>query len=206
MQHLEFLTPFWGFSQNGICEEWIKIICTLQRQPGRTWHLLVLPLWQHCAICSSQHQLELNLALYFWLCFYLSVTAQPVNMRLTHMVLFRFFSASCPDKAQGNRDFPEERLVPNNSFSQQRMFSDAHQYLCFHRAKILHFQCHLVHEHPLSQCFKTTCKTLDFYICISHWLKFLCAIRQHHIANHPISRLPWIFEICTSAMIYEIFV
>lgn len=41
----------------------------------------------------------------------LSVTAQPVNMRLTYKVLFRFFSAFCSDKAQGNWDFPEERMT-----------------------------------------------------------------------------------------------
>jgi len=34
----------------------------------------------------------LNLALYFWLYYYLSIEAQPVIMRLTHKVLFRFFS------------------------------------------------------------------------------------------------------------------
>lgn len=50
LQHLEFPVQFWGVSQNGSCNEWIKIICTLQRQSGRTRRLLVLPLQQ--AVCN----------------------------------------------------------------------------------------------------------------------------------------------------------
>lgn len=48
-----------------------------------------------------------------------------------------------------------------------------------------------VQEHALSWSYKSTCKILDFYTYISQaeclWLKFLCAIRKHHIANHTIS-------------------
>lgn len=80
----------------------------------------------------------------------------------------------------------------------------------FTDAKILHFQCHCVQEHALSP-YKNTCQTSDLYTYISQveslWLTFLCAVRPCYIASHTISYfIPWIFEICISAMIYEVFV
>lgn len=106
------------------------------------------------------------------------------------ILIFLFF---CSDKAQGNWDFPEERLtvVANNSFSQQHMFSDVHQYFYFHRCFDFAFWISLCPGIAYSWGPKSPCKTVNFHNYTSQtghlWTKFLCALRQHYIAHHTIS-------------------
>lgn len=83
----------------------------------------------------------------------------------------------------------------------------------FTDAKILRFWFNCVQEHALSPSYKSTSEILNFYTYISQaeslWLKIpLCYQATLHCKPYHFllcTRIPWIFEICTSAMIYEVF-